>query len=249
MKEDNGYLYCIDKINANDIDDSIIELLKKIISIKKYLYDTNKLNDESSSIIAIVITLFNTTSVFPPQIENWKKYAEDYLKIDYIRLLEDLFNIPYKKTKSFINNIFNQELNNKSSFKLFKDKKANLINKNSMNDYNNFNDLTKEETYETFKIYYRYFIDSLDSNFLPILLIYNKKNINTIEKRIIYFLTEICFRTWNFKNDINLLYATQYMLALENKKLIKSHNVVGSSNVKYINPSMVPELLYKKYKI
>ena len=240
------YLYGIDKIDANDIDDNTIEVLRKVLGIKTYLKSTKKMNDESACVIAIAITMLNTDAPFPFQIENWKNYIFNYLKIDIFRLLEKQFEIPYKKSMHNINTILEARSNSNIENKPFKDKKENLfklIKKESTNIDYSFKSLSKEQLFEEFKKNYRIFIDYLDDECIPLLLMNNYKKINTVQKKIIYFLIRIGLEIWNSECYINLelSQALKFMLALENKKLKKNSSKYSYNSIDYINPSLKPK--------
>mgnify|MGYP005781385255 CR=1 FL=1 len=120
-------LYGIDNIDANEIDDKTFEVLRKILGIKTYLKSTKKINDESACVIAIAITMLNTDAPFPFQIDNWKKYIIDFLQVDIFRVLENYFEIPYKKSKHNINTILEVTPQSTIENKPYKDKKLNLF--------------------------------------------------------------------------------------------------------------------------
>lgn len=233
-------LYGIDNIDANEIDDKTFEVLRKILGIKTYLKSTKKINDESACVIAIAITMLNTDAPFPFQIDNWKKYIIDFLQVDIFRVLENYFEILYKKSKHNINTILEVIPQSTIENKPYKDKKLNLFKflKKDVHvvDYS-FKDLSKKQLFDEFKNNYRAFIDYLDDGCVPLMLMKNRKKIDTIQKRIIYFLIRIGLSEWNtyIYKKLDLSQATKFMLALENKKLKKNVTKYNCNAVENIN--------------
>lgn len=247
MSPSSNYLYGIDYIDLNLVSDNTIDVLRKIIGVKNYLDDTKKLSIDSTCIIAVVITMLNSNAPFPFQIENWKKYVLEYLDVDYSMLLENIFNINSLNTKKVIDNIWNKKktdfiyLDKAKIFKKYVDKKLNLIKpkiKNIDIDYS-YQECSVETIFEIFKKQFRKYIDKLDNQMIPIKLM-NKNNIDSDNKKIVYFLIRISLESWNVAlgKDIDTFHALKFMLALE-KKLKPNCKKFNLNSYEFIDKSKI----------